>query len=104
TINPIATQEVALDNALVALENHVQIGQCNMIIRPSKTPKEPTYQVVLNALALTTCYPAFLITTEVLKIYICISSGTPSPRLKTHPHTSSSWTRSNAKLMWKSFY
>ncbi|GJW65120.1 hypothetical protein Tco_0117004 [Tanacetum coccineum] len=104
TKNLIATQEVALDNALVAFENRVQIGQCNMIIDPSKTPKEPTYQVVLNALALTTCYPAFLITTEVPKIYICISSGTPSPRLKTHPHTSSSWTRSNAKLMWKSFY
>nr|GEY12961.1 hypothetical protein [Tanacetum cinerariifolium] len=28
-------------------------------------PKEPTYQVVLDALALTTCYPAFLITAEV---------------------------------------
>ncbi|GKE79145.1 hypothetical protein Tco_1545265 [Tanacetum coccineum] len=28
-------------------------------------PKEPTYQVALDALALTTCYPAFLVTTEV---------------------------------------
>ncbi|GJS01462.1 hypothetical protein Tco_0317970 [Tanacetum coccineum] len=28
-------------------------------------PKEPTYQVALDALALTTCYPAFLITAEV---------------------------------------
>ncbi|GJS77614.1 hypothetical protein Tco_0727495 [Tanacetum coccineum] len=33
-------------------------------------PKEPTYQVVLDALALTTCYPAFLITTEVHVIYM----------------------------------
>ncbi|GKF27444.1 hypothetical protein Tco_0083338 [Tanacetum coccineum] len=33
-------------------------------------PKEPTYQVVLDALALTTCYPAFLITTEVPVIYM----------------------------------
>ncbi|GJV20185.1 hypothetical protein Tco_1369205 [Tanacetum coccineum] len=33
-------------------------------------PKEPTYQVVLDALALATCYPAFLITAEVLVIYM----------------------------------
>ncbi|GJV62745.1 hypothetical protein Tco_1473573 [Tanacetum coccineum] len=33
-------------------------------------PKEPTYQVVLDALALTTCYPAFLITAEVSVIYM----------------------------------
>ncbi|GKD01742.1 hypothetical protein Tco_1172016 [Tanacetum coccineum] len=32
--------------------------------------KEPTYQVVLDALALTTCYPAFLITAEVPVIYM----------------------------------
>ncbi|GJU74403.1 hypothetical protein Tco_1265808 [Tanacetum coccineum] len=33
-------------------------------------PKEPTYQVVLDALALTTCYSAFLITAEVPVIYM----------------------------------
>ncbi|GKE55083.1 hypothetical protein Tco_1490239, partial [Tanacetum coccineum] len=33
-------------------------------------PKEPTYQVVLDALALTSCYPAFLITAEVPVIYM----------------------------------
>ncbi|GJY42034.1 hypothetical protein Tco_0429304 [Tanacetum coccineum] len=38
-----------------------------MRIDPKKTQKEPTYQVVLDALALTTCYPAFLITASVLK-------------------------------------
>ncbi|GJT17696.1 hypothetical protein Tco_0876402 [Tanacetum coccineum] len=32
--------------------------------------KEPTYQVVLDALALTTYYPAFLITADVLVIYM----------------------------------
>ncbi|GJQ95583.1 hypothetical protein Tco_0006722 [Tanacetum coccineum] len=41
-----------------------------MRIDPTKTQKEPTYQVVLDALALTTCYPAFLITADVLKIYM----------------------------------
>ncbi|GJT65375.1 hypothetical protein Tco_1016855 [Tanacetum coccineum] len=33
-------------------------------------PKEPTYQVALDALALTTCYPTFLITAEVPVIYM----------------------------------
>ncbi|GJY09454.1 hypothetical protein Tco_0377639 [Tanacetum coccineum] len=41
-----------------------------MRIDPTKTQKEPTYQVVLDALVLTTCYPAFLITADVLEIYM----------------------------------
>ncbi|GKA05223.1 hypothetical protein Tco_1248098 [Tanacetum coccineum] len=69
-MNPIAAQQVSLDNALVALENRAQIGKCNMRIDPIKTQKESTYQVVLDSLALTTCYPAFLITTDVLEIYM----------------------------------
>ncbi|GJT80470.1 hypothetical protein Tco_1054812 [Tanacetum coccineum] len=53
-----AAQQVALDNALVPLEKRVEIGKCNIRIDPAKTQKEPTYQVVFYALALTTCYPA----------------------------------------------
>ncbi|GJT64586.1 hypothetical protein Tco_1016066, partial [Tanacetum coccineum] len=41
-----------------------------MRIIPSMTQKEPTYQVVLDALALSPLYPTFLITTEVPKIYM----------------------------------
>ncbi|GKE15532.1 hypothetical protein Tco_1423109 [Tanacetum coccineum] len=63
-------QQIKLDNALVALENHRVIGKCNMRINPGMKPKEPTHQVVLDALALTTCYPAFLIIAEVLVIYL----------------------------------
>ncbi|GKE68010.1 hypothetical protein Tco_1522171 [Tanacetum coccineum] len=63
-------QQSALDNALVALENQRVIGKCNMRINLGMKPKEPTYQVVLDALALTTCYPAFLITAEVPVIYM----------------------------------
>ncbi|GKA24249.1 hypothetical protein Tco_0710282, partial [Tanacetum coccineum] len=37
---------------------------------PTKTQKEPTYQVILDALALTTCYPDFLITANVPEIYM----------------------------------
>ncbi|GJY50634.1 hypothetical protein Tco_0441481 [Tanacetum coccineum] len=53
-----------MDNALVAPENRCVIGKCNMRINPGMKPKEPTYQVALDALALTACYPAFLITAE----------------------------------------
>nr|GEU99920.1 hypothetical protein [Tanacetum cinerariifolium] len=56
---------IAKDNALVAPKSCKAIGKCNMRIDPRmKKPKETTYQVVLNALALTPCYPAFLITVE----------------------------------------
>ncbi|GJY58678.1 hypothetical protein Tco_0458570 [Tanacetum coccineum] len=65
-----AAQQIALDNALVAFEKQVEIGKCNMRIDPEKTQKEPTYQVVLDTLALTTCYPAFLITASVPVIYM----------------------------------
>ncbi|GJS65801.1 hypothetical protein Tco_0680365 [Tanacetum coccineum] len=69
-MNPIAAQQVALDNSFVAHDNRVKIGKCSMRIDPSKTPKEPTYQVVLDALSLSPLYPAFLITGEVLEIYM----------------------------------
>ncbi|GJW74489.1 hypothetical protein Tco_0133859 [Tanacetum coccineum] len=55
-----AAQQVTLDNALVPPEKRVEIGKCNMRINPVKTQKEPTYQVVLDALALTTFYPPSL--------------------------------------------
>nr|GEZ49235.1 hybrid signal transduction histidine kinase M [Tanacetum cinerariifolium] len=41
-----------------------------MRINPGMKLKEPTYQVVLDSLALTTCYHAFLITAEVPVIYM----------------------------------
>ncbi|GJZ99644.1 hypothetical protein Tco_0672195 [Tanacetum coccineum] len=63
-------QQVALDNALVPLEKRVEIGMCNMKIDPAKTQKEPTYQVVLDVVALTTCYTVFLITADVPEIYM----------------------------------
>ncbi|GKA11280.1 hypothetical protein Tco_0690713 [Tanacetum coccineum] len=63
-------QQSALDNDLVAPENQRVIGKYNMRINTRMKPKEPTYQVVLDALALTTCYPAFLITAEVPVIYM----------------------------------
>nr|GEV71785.1 hypothetical protein [Tanacetum cinerariifolium] len=63
------SQQIILDNALVALENYCVIDKCNMRNRGMK-PKEPTYQVVLDAFALTTCCLAFVITAEVPVIYM----------------------------------
>ncbi|GKA64468.1 hypothetical protein Tco_0764074 [Tanacetum coccineum] len=65
-----AAQQITLDNALVAFEKQVEIRKCNMRIDPEMTLMEPTYQVVLDTLALTTCYLAFLITASVLVIYM----------------------------------
>ncbi|GKA24995.1 hypothetical protein Tco_0711028 [Tanacetum coccineum] len=63
--------QIAKDNALVAPENRKAIGKCNMQIDPRmKRPNEITYQVVCDALALTTCYPAFLISADVPVIYM----------------------------------
>ncbi|GJV73889.1 hypothetical protein Tco_1493884 [Tanacetum coccineum] len=63
-------QQFALDNDLVPLEKGLEIGKYNTRIDPSKTQKEPTYQIVLDVVALTTCYLAFLISTDVLEIYM----------------------------------
>nr|GEZ72168.1 hypothetical protein [Tanacetum cinerariifolium] len=54
-------QQSALDNTLVAPKNQRVIGKCNMKINLGMKPNEPTYQVVLDALALITCYPASLL-------------------------------------------
>ncbi|GJU63723.1 hypothetical protein Tco_1245558 [Tanacetum coccineum] len=62
-------QIVALHNALVALEKQLNIEKCNARIEFSKPQREDTYQVTLDAL-ISPCYPAFLITAEVLEVYM----------------------------------
>ncbi|GJU81542.1 hypothetical protein Tco_1283907 [Tanacetum coccineum] len=69
-MNTAATQQVALDNSLVAPEKRLKIEKCNARIAFSKPQREETYQVTLEALKLSPCYPAFVITAEVLKIYM----------------------------------
>nr|GEV60696.1 retrovirus-related Pol polyprotein from transposon TNT 1-94 [Tanacetum cinerariifolium] len=69
-INPIASQQAALDNSLVALEKRLKIKRCNARIAFTKPHKEETYQVTLEALKLSPCYPTFQITAKVLKIYM----------------------------------
>ncbi|GJV83498.1 hypothetical protein Tco_1523396 [Tanacetum coccineum] len=51
-MKPIATQQAALDNALVHLEKRLKIERCNARIAFSKPQREETYQVTLEALKL----------------------------------------------------
>ena len=47
------------------------IGKCNVRLDPKmKRPKEITYQVTLDSLALSTCYHAFTITVDVPEVYM----------------------------------
>ncbi|GJS48451.1 hypothetical protein Tco_0598572 [Tanacetum coccineum] len=69
-MNPVATQQVALDNSLVAPEKRLKIEKCNARIAFSKPQREETYQVTLDALKLSPCYPAFLITSKVPEVYM----------------------------------
>ncbi|GJT12342.1 retrovirus-related pol polyprotein from transposon TNT 1-94 [Tanacetum coccineum] len=48
----------------------LDIGKCNGRIPRGLTPIEPTFQVVLDAIALTPCYSAFLITADVHEVYM----------------------------------
>ncbi|GJX61029.1 hypothetical protein Tco_0293929 [Tanacetum coccineum] len=61
-MNTTQAQQKALDDALVASVNRLEFGKCNMRLKTDIKPKEATFQVVLDALALTLFYRAFLIT------------------------------------------
>ncbi|GJS93771.1 putative ribonuclease H-like domain-containing protein [Tanacetum coccineum] len=58
------TQQKALDDALVTPVDRLEFGKCNMRLKTDIKLKEATFQVVLDALALTPFYQAFLITAE----------------------------------------
>ncbi|GKB02572.1 hypothetical protein Tco_0830661 [Tanacetum coccineum] len=64
-MSSISAQQTKLDLELVPKENRLDIGKCNGRIPNGLTPREPTFQFILDAIALTPCYPAFLITVDV---------------------------------------
>ncbi|GJT51574.1 hypothetical protein Tco_0977731 [Tanacetum coccineum] len=66
----ITAQQTKLDLELVLKENRFDIGKCNGRIPHGFSPREPTFQVTLDAIALTPCYPAFLITADVPEVYM----------------------------------
>nr|GEY67562.1 retrovirus-related Pol polyprotein from transposon TNT 1-94 [Tanacetum cinerariifolium] len=59
-----------LDDALIAPADRLEFGKCNMRLHTDIKLKEATFQVVLDALALTPFYQAFLIFAEVPAIYM----------------------------------
>ncbi|GJR34260.1 retrovirus-related pol polyprotein from transposon TNT 1-94 [Tanacetum coccineum] len=63
--NTTQAQQKALDDALVAPADRLEFGKCNMRLKIDIKTKEATFQVVLDALALTPFYRAFLITADV---------------------------------------
>ncbi|GKA10437.1 hypothetical protein Tco_0689870 [Tanacetum coccineum] len=85
-MNPIATQQAALDDALVPPKKRLKIERCNARIAFSKPQRQEKYRVILEALKLSPCYPAFLITAEVPEIYMH-QFGTPSQRSEIQMHT-----------------
>ncbi|GKA06859.1 integrase, catalytic region, zinc finger, CCHC-type containing protein [Tanacetum coccineum] len=60
-INTTQAQQKALDDAPVAPTDSLEFGKCNIRLKTNIKPKEATFQVVLDALALTPFYQAFLI-------------------------------------------
>ncbi|GJU17657.1 hypothetical protein Tco_1145623 [Tanacetum coccineum] len=74
-MNTTQAQQKALDDSLVALAYRLEFGKCNMRLKTAIKPNEVTFQVVMDALALTSFYQAFLITLEVLAIYMQEHTG-----------------------------
>ncbi|GKA85757.1 hypothetical protein Tco_0807411, partial [Tanacetum coccineum] len=69
-IDTTQAQQKALDDALVSLANRLNIRNCNLRLNFTLKSKEPTLQVVLDALKLTSFNNAFQITTDVPEIYM----------------------------------
>ncbi|GKD72742.1 hypothetical protein Tco_1331024 [Tanacetum coccineum] len=69
-MNTTQAQQKALNDDLVAPADRLEFGKCNMRLKIDIKPKEATFQVVLDALALTPFYLAILITVDVPAIYM----------------------------------
>nr|GEU35400.1 hypothetical protein [Tanacetum cinerariifolium] len=67
-MSSITTQQAKLDLKLVPKEKRLEIRKCNGRLNHGKIQIEPIFQVVLDALVLTPCCYAFLITADVPKV------------------------------------
>ncbi|GJT79912.1 hypothetical protein Tco_1054254 [Tanacetum coccineum] len=75
SIDTTKAQQKALDDTLVAPENHLKIGKCNQRLSPTLISSdlksnEATLQVVYDVLKLTPFYKAFQISADVQEIYM----------------------------------
>nr|GEX99006.1 hypothetical protein [Tanacetum cinerariifolium] len=84
-MNPTAASQIAFDNALASPKARLTIGKCNNRISFSKPQREATYQVTLDALKFSPCYPTFLITAEVPEIYMHQLWNLICPKLPDQP-------------------
>ncbi|GKA92711.1 retrovirus-related pol polyprotein from transposon TNT 1-94 [Tanacetum coccineum] len=66
----LALSLVIYTSACIRTEKRLDIGKCNGRLNMGKIEREPTFQVVLDALSLTPCYSAFLITADVPEVYM----------------------------------
>ncbi|GJX78149.1 hypothetical protein Tco_0324960 [Tanacetum coccineum] len=55
-MSSITAQQTKLDLELVPKEKRLEIRKCNGRLNPRKKLREPTFQIILDALALTPCY------------------------------------------------
>ncbi|GJU66268.1 hypothetical protein Tco_1252527 [Tanacetum coccineum] len=63
-------EQIALDDALVALVNRLKIGKCNLRLNSDLMSKESTLQVVYDTLKLSPFYKAFQVSVDVPEIYM----------------------------------
>nr|GFB69213.1 hypothetical protein [Tanacetum cinerariifolium] len=70
TMDITIDQQVALDDALVPHAGQLRIGKSKFRLRLDLKSKELTLQVVYDVLKLTPFYKAFLVTSDVLEIYM----------------------------------
>nr|GEY18297.1 hypothetical protein [Tanacetum cinerariifolium] len=70
TMDMTIDQQVALDDALVPHASRLRIGKSNFRLRSDINSKESTLQLVYDVLRLTPFYKAFLVTVDVLEIYM----------------------------------
>nr|GFA76317.1 hypothetical protein [Tanacetum cinerariifolium] len=63
-------QQVALNEALVPHVSKLRIGKSNFRLRSNITSMESALQLVYDVLRLTPFYKAFMVTTDVPKIYM----------------------------------
>nr|GEU95126.1 ubiquitin hydrolase [Tanacetum cinerariifolium] len=66
----ITTQQTKLYLELVPKEKRIENGKCNGTLNPGKKQRKPTFQLIMDALALTPCYFTFLTTADVLEVYM----------------------------------
>nr|GEZ73031.1 hypothetical protein [Tanacetum cinerariifolium] len=70
TMDKTIEQQVALDEAIVPHASRLRIGKSNFRLKSDISSKESTLQLAYNVLRLTPFYKAFLVTADVLEIYM----------------------------------